>query len=414
MKYGKICYIFLCTYRRKSMKNYKKTKAACYLGFITQAIAANFAPLLFLKFHTDYNISLGNIALISTFFFFTQLLVDLFCAKYVDRIGYRTCIVASEVCSAAGLVGLAFLPEILPSPFAGIILSVILYAIGSGLIEVLGSPIVEACPFENKEATMSLLHSFYCWGSVGTILVSTVFFLLFGIDSWKWLAILFALIPTINIYNFATCPIESLVEDGEGMGIRKLFSNPLFLIAIMMMVCSGASELAMAQWASAYAESALGFYKAVGDIAGPCMFAVTMGISRVLFGKAGDKMNLNKFMIGSGILCFICYLLASFSNNPLVGLAGCIVCGFSVGIMCPGTISISSKAFPTGGTAMFALLAMAGDLGGSIGPAIVGAVADRFQGSIHIGMRIGLLFPITLCFMLFLFMALNQRRQKSA
>ena len=414
MKYGKICYIFLCTYSRKFMKNYKKTKAACYLGFITQAIAANFAPLLFLKFHTDYNISLGNIALISTFFFFTQLLVDLFCAKYVDRIGYRICIVASEVCSAAGLMGLAFLPEILPSPFAGIILSVILYAIGSGLIEVLGSPIVEACPFENKEATMSLLHSFYCWGSVGTILVSTVFFLLFGIDSWKWLAILFALIPTINIYNFATCPIESLVEDGEGMGIRKLFSNPLFLIAIMMMVCSGASELAMAQWASAYAESALGFSKAVGDIAGPCMFAVTMGISRVLFGKAGDKMNLNKFMIGSGILCFICYLLASFSNNPLVGLAGCIVCGSSVGMMWPGTISISSKAFPTGGTAMFALLAMAGDLGGSIGPAIVGAVADRFQGSIHIGMRIGLLFPITLCFMLFLFMALNQRRQKSA
>ena len=396
------------------MKNYKKTKAACYLGFVTQAIAANFAPLLFLKFHTDYNISLGNIALISTFFFFTQLLVDLFCAKYVDRIGYRICIVASEVCSAAGLMGLAFLPEILPSPFAGIILSVILYAIGSGLIEVLGSPIVEACPFENKEATMSLLHSFYCWGSVGTILVSTVFFLLFGIDSWKWLAILFALIPTINIYNFATCPIESLVEDGEGMGIRKLFSNPLFLIAIMMMVCSGASELAMAQWASAYAESALGFSKAVGDIAGPCMFAVTMGISRVLFGKAGDKMNLNKFMIGSGILCFICYLLASFSNNPLVGLAGCIVCGFSVGIMWPGTISISSKAFPTGGTAMFALLAMAGDLGGRIGPAIVGAVADRFQGSIHIGMRIGLLFPSTGGFMLFLFRALNQRRQKSA
>ena len=401
-------------YEVNMVKNYKKTLIACYLGFITQAIAANFAPLLFLKFHTDYNISLGSIALISTSFFFTQLLVDLFCAKYVDRIGYRTCIVASEVCSAAGLMGLAFLPEILPSPFAGIILSVILYAIGSGLIEVLGSPIVEACPFENKEATMSLLHSFYCWGSVGTILVSTVFFLLFGIDSWKWLAILFALIPTINIYNFATCPIESLVEDGEGMGIRKLFSNPLFLIAIMMMVCSGASELAMAQWASAYAESALGFSKAVGDIAGPCMFAVTMGISRVLFGKAGDKMNLNKFMIGSGILCFICYLLASFSNNPLVGLAGCIVCGFSVGIMWPGTISISSKAFPTGGTAMFALLAMAGDLGGSIGPAIVGAVADRFQGSIHIGMRIGLLFPITLCFMLFLFMALNQRRQKSA
>lgn len=389
------------------MKNYKKTKLACYLGFITQAVAANFAPLLFLKFHTDYNISLGNIALISTFFFFTQLLVDLFCARYVDRIGYRVCIVASEVCSATGLIGLAFLPEILPSPFIGIIISVILYAIGSGLIEVLGSPIVEACPFENKEATMSLLHSFYCWGAVGTILVSTVFFLLFGIDSWKWLAVIFALIPAVNIYNFATCPIESLVEEGQGMGIRNLFSKPMFLIAIVMMVCSGASELAMAQWASAYAESALGLSKTVGDLAGPCMFAVTMGISRVLFGKACDKMNLDRFMIGSGILCFICYVLASFSENPMIGLAGCIVCGFSVGIMWPGTISISSKAFPTGGTAMFALLAMAGDLGGSIGPAIVGKVADIFGGSIHVGMRVGLLFPVILCFMLILFNSLN-------
>ena len=394
------------------MKNYKKTKLACYLGFITQAVAANFAPLLFLKFHTDYDISLGNIALISTFFFFTQLLVDLFCAKYVDKIGYRVCIVASEVCSAAGLAGLALLPEIMPSPFTGIIISVILYAIGSGLIEVLGSPIVEACPFENKEATMSLLHSFYCWGAVGTIFVSTAFFMIFGIDSWKWLAVSFAIIPAINIYNFATCPIELLVEEGQEMGIRKLFSNPMFLIAIVMMVCSGASELAMAQWASAYAESALGFSKAVGDIAGPCMFAVTMGISRVLFGKVSDKMNLNRFMIGSGILCFVCYLLASFSDNPIIGLAGCIVCGFSVGIMWPGTISISSKAFPTGGTAMFALLAMAGDLGGSIGPAIVGRVADMFGGSIHVGMRIGLLFPITLCFMLFLFNIMNHNANK--
>ena len=394
------------------MKNYKKTKLACYLGFITQAVAANFAPLLFLKFHTDYDISLGNIALISTFFFFTQLLVDLFCAKYVDKIGYRVCIVASEVCSAAGLAGLALLPEIMPSPFAGIIISVILYAIGSGLIEVLGSPIVEACPFENKEATMSLLHSFYCWGAVGTILVSTVFLMIFGIDSWKWLAVSFAIIPAINIYNFATCPIELLVEEGQRMGIRKLFSNPMFLIAIVMMVCSGASELAMAQWASAYAESALGFSKAIGDIAGPCMFAVTMGISRVLFGKASDKMNLNRFMIGSGILCFVCYLLASFSDNPIIGLAGCIVCGFSVGIMWPGTISISSKAFPTGGTAMFALLAMAGDLGGSIGPAIVGRVADMFGGSINVGMRIGLLFPSTLCFVLCLLNILNHAVNK--
>ena len=204
------------------MKNYKKTKLACYLGFITQAVAANFAPLLFLKFHTDYNISLGNIALISPFFFFTQLLVDLFCARYVDRIGYRVCIVASEVCSAAGLIGLAFLPEILPSPFIGIIISVILYAIGSGLIEVLGSPIVEACPFENKEATMSLLHSFYCWGHVAVVLLSTIFFRIFGIENWKIMALIWAIVPIVNGITFTKVPIATLIEEGEtGMTIRE-------------------------------------------------------------------------------------------------------------------------------------------------------------------------------------------------
>lgn len=384
------------------MPNYHKTKIACYLGFITQAIAANFAPLLFLKFHHEYHISLGNIALISTCFFFTQLLVDLFCAKFVDKIGYRVCIVASEICAATGLVGLAFLPDILPIPFIGILCSVIIYAIGSGLIEVLCSPIVEACPFENKEATMSLLHSFYCWGAVGTILISTLFFLIFGMDSWKWLAVLWALIPAVNIYNFATCPIEHLVDEEGGMGIRKLFQNPLFWLAIGLMICSGASELAMAQWASAYAEAALGLSKTIGDLAGPCMFAVTMGISRVIFGKYGNRMDLMKFMIGSGILCVIFYLFASLSANPLIGLIGCTVCGFSVGIMWPGTISLSSEKFPAGGTAMFALLAMAGDLGGSIGPGIVGRVTQYAGDNIRIGVGIGLVFPIILLIMLFI------------
>ena len=384
------------------MPDYQKTKIACYLGFVTQAIAANFAPLLFLKFHKDYGISLGNIALISTCFFFTQLLVDLFCAKYVDRIGYRVCIVVSEICSAAGLIGLAFLPEILPDPFAGILVSVVIYAVGSGLIEVLCSPIVEACPFENKEATMSLLHSFYCWGAVGTILVSTVFLSVFGMDSWKWLSVLWAVIPAVNIYNFATCPIVPIVAEGKGMGIRSLAKSPVFWIAVCLMICSGASELAMAQWASAYAEAALGLSKAIGDITGPCMFAVTMGICRVIYGKYGDRMDLKKFMIGSGILCMICYVIASFSSSPAAGLVGCILCGFSVGIMWPGTLSLTSRRFPLGGTAMFALLAMAGDLGGSIGPAIVGRVTQAAGDSIRTGMKAGLVFPTVLVIMLFL------------
>lgn len=381
------------------MTDYRKTKLACYLGFITQAIAANFAPLLFLKFHKDYGISLGNVALISTVYFFTQLLIDLFCAKFVDRIGYRVSIVASEICSAAGLIGLAFLPGMMPNAFAGILISVTVYAVGCGLIEVLASPIIEACPFENKEATMSLLHSFYCWGTVGTIVISTLFFTVFGMDSWKWLAVIWALVPLYNIYNFATCPIVPIVEEGQGMGIRQLGRKPLFWAAICLMVCAGASELAMAQWASAYAEAALGLSKTLGDLLGPCMFAVTMGICRIIYGKKGESMDLMRFMIGSGALCVVCYVLASLFSDPIIGLVGCIMCGFSVGIMWPGTISVSSKVFPTGGTAMFALLAMAGDLGGSLGPAIVGRVTQYAGDNIRAGMGVGLIFPIVLIIM---------------
>ncbi len=378
------------------MKNYRKTLIACYLGFITQAICANFAPLLFLKFHNDYAIPLGRIALIPTAFFLTQLIVDFLCARFVDGIGYRRSVVASEVCSGLGLVGLAVLPELLPSPFAGILLSVILYAIGSGLIEVLGSPIVEACPFDHKEAVMSLLHSFYCWGSVGVVALSTLFFAVFGVENWKWLAALWALIPLYNIYNFATCPIERLVEEGRGLGIRGLLRKPLFWVSLVLMVCAGASELAMAQWASAFAEAAIGLSKTWGDLTGPCLFAVTMGISRVIFGKFGHRMDLTKFMLTSGTLCLACYLLASLAGNPLLGLMGCILCGFSVGIMWPGTISICAKHFPAGGTAMFALLAMAGDFGGALGPGMVGSITQRAGDNLRAGMLAGCAFPLVL------------------
>lgn len=393
-------------------KNYKKTLIACYLGFITQAIVANFAPLLFLMFHKSFNIPLGKIALISSVFFFTQLVVDLFCAKYVDSIGYRKSIVASEVCAGLGLIGLAFLPSIMPSPFVGIMISVVLYAIGSGLIEVLCSPIVEACPFDNKESVMSLLHSFYCWGSVGVILFSTVFFAIFGIENWKVLSCILAIIPIYNIYNFATCPIEHLTEDGQGMSITELFKSPLFWVSIILMICAGASELSMSQWASAYAEAALGLSKTIGDIAGPCLFAVFMGISRVFYGKYGENIDLKKFMFGSGCLCLICYLMASLSSNPMVGLIGCIVCGASVAIMWPGTISLSSKQFPTGGTAMFALLAMAGDLGGTFGPGIVGNVTQQAGDNLQKGLFVGCIFPIVLVISIII-ISVNKEKQQA-
>ena len=383
-------------------KNYRKTLTACYLAFITQAICANFAPLLFLRFHTNYGISLGQIALIPTAFFLTQLLVDVFCAKFVDAIGYRRSIVISEIASGLGLAGLAVIPDLFRDPFIGVLICVVIYAIGSGLIEVLASPIVEACPFEHKDAVMSLLHSFYCWGSVGVILLSTVFFSVFGIEHWKILACIWALIPLYNIWNFATCPIERLTEEGKGMTIRTLFKTPLFWLAIILMVCAGASELSMAQWASAFTEAALGFSKTVGDLVGPCLFAVTMGISRVIYGKYGAKMNLIWFMIGSGVLCLCCYLLASLSASPVLGLSGCIFCGFSVGIMWPGTISITSPRIPQGGTALFALLAMAGDLGGAFGPSLVGTVTQQAGDNLRIGTLVGSVFPIILIVVLLL------------
>lgn len=378
------------------MKNYKKTLIACYLGFITQAISANFAPLLFLMFKDTYGISFEMIALVPMIFYLTQLLVDLVAVKFADIIGYRTCVVASQVVSAAGLLLMAFLPDILPNPFIGILISVVLYAIGSGLIEVLLSPIVEACPFENKAGVMSLLHSFYCWGAVGVVLGSTLFFAIFGMVYWQILTVILAVVPLLNIFNFLSCPIERLVEDGEGLRIGQLLRLPLFLLMIVLMICVGASEATMNQWASAFTESALGVSKTVGDLAGPCLFAVFMGLSRMFYGKKSEKLDLTKVMLGCGLLCVVCYLLAALSPIPIIGLIGCALCGLSVGIMWPGTISISSQKCPKGGTAMFAFLALAGDLGAAVGPTMVGGIADAAGGDLKTGLLFATLFPIVM------------------
>lgn len=392
---------------------YSITLRACYLAFITQAITANLAPLLFLRFNKEFGISLGRIAVIPIAFFITQLIIDVICATLVNRIGYRTTIIFSEIFAGLGLIGLANLPFILPDPFTGILISAVIYAVGSGLIEVLASPIVEACPFENKASVMSILHSFYCWGCVGVILLSSLFFALFGIGNWRWLPCIWALVPLYNIYNFAVCPIESLTEDGKEMGIGKLFKTPVFLLGIVLMVCAGASEISMAQWFSAFAESAIGLSKTVGDLAGPCLFAVAMGISRVFYGKFGEKVELTKFMLGSGMLCLACYFAAALSGSPVISLAGCILCGFSVGIMWPGTISILSKRLPRGGTAMFAFLAMAGDLGGAAGPGLVGIFAQLSNDDLKQGMLIGAVFPLVLIISVAAIMIKTRKERKN-
>lgn len=381
-------------------KNYKKTLTACCFGFVTQAISANFAPLLFLTFKSTYNISLEKIALIPLVFYLAQLLIDFAATKFADRIGYRICVIASQILSALGLALLAILPEITPSPFTGIIISVVLYAIGSGLIEVLVSPIVEACPFENKSGTMSLLHSSYCWGAVCVILGSTAFFAAFGVKNWKILTLIWALVPLINTFSFISCPIERLVEDGNGLPVRKLLGMPLFWLLILLMICAGASEASMSQWASAFTESALGVSKTTGDLAGPCLFAAFMGMARVFYGKTSEKQDLTKTMLLCGIMCTGCYLLAALSPVPILGLSGCALCGLAVGIMWPGTISISSQKLPKGGTAMFAFLAFAGDLGAMISPTLVGSIADRAGGDLKSGLLAATVFPAILAIIL--------------
>lgn len=376
--------------------SYQHTISASYLGYITQAVVNNLVPLLFLVFQDTFGIPLQKITLLITVNFAIQLVVDFASAKFVDQIGYRPCIIAAHVFAAAGLVGLSVFPYIFSDPFLGLLLSIFLYAIGGGLTEVLISPIAEACPTDNKAAVMGLLHSFYCWGTVGVIVLSTLFLAVFGKASWRILACLWAILPAVNAIYFARVPIAPLVQDGQSLSIKELFSMRIFWIFVLLMVASGASEQAMSQWASAFAERGLGVSKTVGDLAGPCMFSILMGCARVFYAKFSERIKLLNFIIGSCVLCIAAYLLASLSPSPVLALIGCGLCGLSVGILWPGVFSLASARCRNGGTAMFALLALAGDLGCSGGPTTVGMAASAFGDNLNLGLLFALVFPIVL------------------
>lgn len=375
-------------------KSYAHTIYASYLGYITQAVVNNFAPLLFLTFVSDYGLSLEEITWITTVNFVVQLCVDLLSAKVIDRVGYRISIITAHILAALGIIGLAVLPDLFGNAYVGLMTAVVLYAVGGGIIEVLISPIVEACPTEKKEAAMSLLHSFYCWGHVFLVVMSTVFFQLFGIGNWKSLAFVWALIPILNSIYFTLVPIYPITAGHEKMSFGSLLKQKVFWLIVIIMICAGASEQAMSQWASAFAESALKVSKTVGDMAGPCAFAVLMGTARAIYGKCSERIPLKKFMIGSALLCIVCYAVAVFAGSPVMGLVGCALCGFSVGIFWPGTFSIAAGKLPGGGTAMYALMALAGDVGYASGPTVVGMVADSFDGNLKSGLLAAMIFPV--------------------
>lgn len=379
------------------LKKYKGTVCACFIGYIVQAIVNNFVPLLFLTFQSQYGISLSKITLLVTFNFGLQLLIDLLSISFIDRIGYRLSMVLAHIFAAAGLLLLTILPEITTDPFHGILVAVMVYAIGGGLLEVLVSPIVEACPSDNKEKTMSLLHSFYCWGHVGVVLLSTLFFVIAGIDNWKILAILWAVIPLLNTFLFTQVPIRSLIaEDEEGLSMKELLREKFFWIFIILMVCAGASEQAVGQWASIFMEKGLQISKTLGDLVGPMTFAVCMGLARVFYGKYGEKIKLERFMMGSALVCVLSYIIIAIIPLPVVGVIGCSICGFAVGIMWPGTFSMASAKIRNGGTAMFALMALAGDLGCTSGPTLVGMVSGLFSENLRIGILVAVVFPLVL------------------
>lgn len=377
-------------------ENYNHTLRASYIGYISQAIVNNFAPLLFLTFQKTYGISLDKITLLVTMNFAVQLLVDFLAAGFVDRIGYRKAIVLAHLLCAGGVAGLGILPELTADPYLGFLEAVLLYAAGGGLIEVMISPIVEACPTERKEAAMSLLHSFYCWGHVLVVVASTVFFRVAGIGNWRILAFIWALVPFFNCFYFARVPIRSMTGEDRGMSMRQLAGSGVFWLFVLLMVCSGASEQAMSQWASAFAESALQVGKTMGDLLGPCLFALLMGTSRAVYARFSRHMPLIPFMVGSGFLCIAGYLLAVWSKAPVMALMGCGLCGLSVGILWPGTFSLSCARIPRGGTAMAALLALGGDVGCSLGPTVVGLVSNTAGGSIRAGLLAAVVFPVLL------------------
>lgn len=380
---------------------YRHTLIASCTGYVCQAIVNNLGPLLFVTFQREFAISLPSLALLITLNFGIQLTVDLLAVRFVDRIGYRAAAVAAHLFCTIGLLGMGVFPYLMPKPYWGLLAAVVINAIGGGLLEVIVSPIVEALPGDRKASVMGLLHSFYCWGYVLVVLLSTLYFTLAGIGQWRYLPLLWAAIPLINCFFFIKVPLRTLLGDSaSALPLKALFSKKVFWLFFLVMICSGASEQAMSQWASFFAEAGLGVSKTLGDLLGPCAFAILMGAARTIFGLQGPGVKIEKALLVSSVLCVLCYLLAVFAPSPLLSLLGCAFCGMTVAVMWPGTFSLASRFFPLGGTAMFALLALAGDVGCAAGPALVGLIMNRF--TFNRGLLAAILFPALLGLCIFI------------
>ena len=377
--------------------NAKHTIRASYIGYTTQALAINFAPLLFITFEKSYNISITKISLLIAISFITQLLTDAFEAKFSSHFNTRASVIVGHLCAAIGLVSYAFLPILLPDAFWGLAIATVLGGIGGGMIEVLISPIVEACPTENKARSMIILHSFYCWGTALTILGSSLFFYFAGIENWRVLTCLWAIIPLSGAIAFAFVPIyelDSIKEQSEKSNKNRLTQSPIFWIFVAIMFCAGAAEMAMIQWASSFIEAGLGINKTVGDLLGPFAFAIFMGATRLSYALMSKRIKLSIFIAVSAAMCTLLYVGVALSPFALLSLVCCALCGMSVAVMWPGTYSLATENIRFGGVRMFALLALAGDLGCVVGPSAVGVIADAFGGDLRLSFLVSAIFPM--------------------
>lgn len=372
----------------------RHTVRASNIGYMVQAMINTFAPLLFVTFQTQYSINLLQISILIGGNFAAQIILDLFAALLADKTGYRKCVIAAHVLAAVGILGLAFFPEIIDPPFFGLLLAVVIYGAGGGLTEVLLTPIVQACPIDNKDRVISSLHSWYCWGSVGVILISAAFFHFAGIENWKVIAIIWALIPIANAIYYSRVPMYELVSEDKKMSFKELAGSGIFWMLLVFMFCAGSAEMSIAQWASDFAEEGLHVTKVVGDLAGPCTFAAMKGVERTFYGKKGDKIPLWKFMMALTLICAGCYVVIGLSTSAELSLAVCAVAGFANGVMWPGTFSLASRIMPNGGTAMFGFLALFGDLGCGAGPMITGAIANGAGGNLSAGFLYGTIFSV--------------------
>lgn len=390
--------------------SFKHTLYACFIGYITQAIVSNLPSLLLVIFQDEFQLSLQKITLLLTIGFTVQICIDLIAGKIVDRFGYRASIIIANICCIGGLVCMSILPSFM-DPFWALLIAISLNSIGGGFIEVVISPIVEALPGDEKAKAMSVLHSFYCWGLVGVVVLTTLYFAIFGLHNWHYLPMLWSIVPIVNSFLFTTVPIRQLVEQHEQLPMKKLLSLKTFWLLFALMICAGAAEQAMSKWSSLFAERGLGVSKTMGDLLGPCAFAILMGLARIFYSKKADKIDMKKLLLWSSVLCVCSYLIASLASNPILSLMGCALTGLAIGVLWPVTLSLSAQTYPKGGNSMFALLALGGDIGCAIGPSTVGlvslaansnssllnqfATSDRLaEFSLRGGLFIAIIFPI--------------------